>query len=1182
MRIRLLGPIEVVDEQSSLSLRGTKERALLAALALHANDVVPAGVLIDAVWGDEVGPKRARAVLHVHVANLRKVLEPHRRGDARPERLLTRAPGYVLRVSPDELDLLAFDALAKAGQEALALGRYTDAAGKLREALALWRGPPLADVTERPFFKAAIVRLEESRFAVLEDRIEADLRLGRHGELVGELESLVGELPFRERLCGQLMMSLYRSGRQAEALRAYRATRTVLVETLGIEPSPALAELDRAILRQDPELDAPAPRSPPRPGLPPPLQSPSDVAFVGRQSELELLRRCWKQAATGSRRAVVIGGAPGIGKTRLATEIALVAHAENATVLYGRCDEQLGVPFQPFIEALVPYVAEAPEEVLRAHARVHGGELARLVPALVDRVPELPAPARADAATERYRLFEAVAALVASAGRESPVLLVLDDLHWATRPTLLLLKHLLTVPCQMPLLVVGLFRDTEVGATSPTSELLADLRGEHGIDRLTLGGLSEDEVLALVEHATGEELGERGRELARAVSRESRGNPFYATELIRHLNESSMLPTTDQEVSSATLGLAIPESIREVVGRRIQRLSGEAQRVLTLAAVIGVTFDAGLLERVSARPADEALTLLEEAVSAGLVSEIPGSPEHFEFSHALVHQTIYEGLGPTRRSRLHRRTAVALEELLGEEPRSRVAELARHWFGSAQPDDVLKAISYARRAARQAVGNLAFEEAAAHYSAALAALEDRSHDVVALRCDLLLGLGDAQRRAGYRQYRDAIREAAGLARGLGDGERLAQAALATSRPNFWFTDAGHVDEEAVALYEEALEALGPEATTRRAELLAGLAAHLFFTPDLRHRLALSDEALSIARHSGDDVEVAKVLAARLICLWHPTLLDERLAAATELADLARELGDEELELQGRLFRVMSLYACGDMARAHEDLTGARQLAMRLRQPYFQWLASAIGATPALLQGPAIAEAAMAETLELGGDNPDAGILHAAQLFLVRWDQGRLGEMIEPLRDLAERVPSIPGYAAALTLAYLETGRLDECREQFRGVVTSEFERAFDYLTVATILGEVCASLPEPSRADGLYQMLVPFAQRVVVVGLSGSLGATARVLGMLAASMGDWDRAEDHFEQALLVNQRAQADTMLVRTQRAYATMLVARTRTGDDERAVALVEAALPVAEALRMTTEIHRLRALEGLSVR
>ncbi|HMI71116.1 MAG TPA: BTAD domain-containing putative transcriptional regulator, partial [Solirubrobacteraceae bacterium] len=348
MQFRLLGPLEVVDGDRSLALGGRKQRSLLAMLLLHANDVLSTELLVDEVWGGSPPATVAKSV-QVYVSRLRKEL-----GDGR---LLTRSPGYLLRVESSELDLARFQALVAEAADV----EPAAAAAKLREALGLWRGPPLADLAYEPFARSHVARLEDLRFTALEQRIEADLASGKHARLTGELEALVAQHPLRERLHGQLMLALYRSGRQAEALAAYQAARATLVDELGIEPGRELRDLHEAILRQDERLDLAAPIEAP---APPPQRG---GVFVGRARELAALEEGLSDALAGRGRIVLIAGEPGIGKSRLVDELATRARAHDAQVLVGRCWEAGGAPaYWPWVQALRGHLPEAKRDAVRS------------------------------------------------------------------------------------------------------------------------------------------------------------------------------------------------------------------------------------------------------------------------------------------------------------------------------------------------------------------------------------------------------------------------------------------------------------------------------------------------------------------------------------------------------------------------------------------------------------------------------------------------------------------------------------------------------------------------------------------------------------------------------------------------------------------------------------------------
>ena len=465
-----------------------------------------------------------------------------------------------------------------------------------------------------------------------------------------------------------------------------------------------------------------APAAEGRIALPERMRELPATGYVGRVAERERLQELWGQAREGSLRLALIGGEAGVGKTRLSTHLALQAHGEGATVLYGRCDEDIGGPYQPWAQALRHYVAHAPVALLRAHVERHGGEIARLAPDLGERVPELPAPRQSDPETERYLLYAAAAGLLEGAAAQEPIVLVLDDLHWADGPTLSLLRHVMTAGSSMRMLIVGTYRDSDLAREHPLTALLADLHRERGVQRLKLTGLQAEDVLALMEAVAGQDMEEEGRELAREITRETAGNPFFAGELLRHLTESGAIVHEDGgrwRLVGEVSDLGLPQSVREVVGRRVERLGSDARTALSAGAVIGRDFDLDLLVAVVDLDETRLLDLLEEAVAASLLQESAGRAGRFTFTHALVEHTLYEDLGRTRRARLHQRIAEALEEQCGEDPGERMGELATHWAAAVVSANPGKALHYAQRAAERALAALAPDEAVRWYRQAL-------------------------------------------------------------------------------------------------------------------------------------------------------------------------------------------------------------------------------------------------------------------------------------------------------------------------------------------------------------------------------------------------------------------------------------------------------------------------------
>ena len=432
------------DGDVAVALGGVRERSLLAILLLNANELVSTDRIVDELWGDRP-PKAAVKTVQVYVSRLRKILGA--------QAIVTRPPGYVLHVEDQQFDLRRFERLAAEGRRALSSGDVATGRAMLRDALALWRGAPLSDFVYEPFAQAEAARLKELRVATIEDRIEADLRAGQAAELVSELQALSAREPLRERLRGQLMLALYRSGRQADALDVYRDARTTLVEELGLEPGPELKKLERAILTHDPALE--------RPGMAQTARAPG--VFVGRGTELRTVLEALADAHDGRGGVLLLSGEPGIGKTRLADEVAAHARDQGIYTVRGRCWEEGGAPaYWPWVQLLRACMRSLEPEQLRRCVGSGGPELAELLPELREQLGDIPRPVVRDPETLRFRLFDAVVSFLGElAATERPLLVVLDDLHAADEPSLLLLRFLAGAIGDSRVLVLGAYRDTE-------------------------------------------------------------------------------------------------------------------------------------------------------------------------------------------------------------------------------------------------------------------------------------------------------------------------------------------------------------------------------------------------------------------------------------------------------------------------------------------------------------------------------------------------------------------------------------------------------------------------------------------------------------------------------------------------------------------------------------------------
>lgn len=686
-----------------------KQRAVLAALLLHANQVVSVARLAEVLWRDG-GAGRSTGSLPVYVANLRRLLEPDRPARTPPERILTRAPGYLLRVGPGEYDVADFERLAAEGSRHLAEGRPRAAQTALGEALSLWRGPALE---EFPFAEIDAARLEALRLAATENRFIADLTVGAHGALVADLERAIGEQPLRECLVGLLMVALYRSGRQSEALRAFTRARERLGEELGIEPGPDLRRLEADILAQSPKLDW---RPPPPEGVAPELATPAAAqpaevrpeVFVGRAAELELLDRALTPTAGSSPAIVLVAGEPGIGKTRLVREAAARAAAREVLVAWGRCDEREGAPpFWPWIEVIRALLADPDADAVRAALAGDGADIGQLVPDVKELLGSLPPPPPLDPAAARHRFFEAVAGFLLRLGRHRPLAIILDDLHWGDAPSLELTAHLARRLSGSNVCLVVTYRDVDPAPDAALTEVLASLAREPGRVDLTLRGLTRDEVAEFVALEAGTEA---VASMLAAVWDRAGGNPFFVGELIRLLVAEKTAPTAT--------GAGVPWAVRQVVARRRGRLPKATRRLLAIAAVAGTSFDLRVVARAAAVDLERALDQIDVSVAAGLVTEQPDSVERFQFSHALVQEAIYDELTRLRRARLHGLVATALEEIGGDHVPA--TEVAHHLYESVAVSGPGRAVVAAGRAATAAQAALAYEVAEDHLHRGLA------------------------------------------------------------------------------------------------------------------------------------------------------------------------------------------------------------------------------------------------------------------------------------------------------------------------------------------------------------------------------------------------------------------------------------------------------------------------------
>jgi DNA-binding SARP family transcriptional activator/tetratricopeptide (TPR) repeat protein len=1161
MDFRILGPLEVDDDGRSVELGGARQRALLAILVLRRNEVVTTDRLIEDMCGGRPPPTASKS-LQAHVSRLRSALRPE-------SRLHTRAGGYVLEIDADELDADRAAHLLADGRQARTAGDHDAAAVSLAAALRLWRGPPLADVAYDGFAQDEIARLNELRLECLEERLDADLDRGRHAEVAGELERLVAEYPLRERLRRQLMLSLYRCGRQVEALACYQNGRRLMLEDLGLEPGRELQELERAILNHDRRLDPPRPkRGDPLVGDAPGRRASG--VFVGRERELGEVIAAFDDARSGRGRLVLLTGEAGIGKSRLADELAAHAQARGAKVLWGRCWEAGGAPaYWPWVQALRSYLRECDHDALRVQLGAGTPDLAHLLPDLRERFPDVPELHDLESEGARFRLFDAVATFLRNASEETPLVLVLDDLHVADAPSLLMLQFVAAEIADARVTLLAIYRDPDPDRGEHEDARLHDLTRAASV-RIALGGLAETDVVSYVRSTAAVEP---PTSVVEAIFRETEGNPLFVGEVVRLLAAEDLL---DRPLH-ASWHLNVPRGVRDVIGRRLRHVSPECIDVLTLASVLGREFGLDALERLSGRPAKELLEVLDQAVAARVVTDVPGTTGRLRFGHALIRDTLYDGLMPARRVALHRSAGEALEALYARHREPHLTELAHHFALAAPGGDAAKAIDYARQAGDHASQLLAHEEAARLYELALSSLAmDTAEET--LECRLHLALGDALARGGdLARAKDAFLRAASIARSLGDAQALAAAALGYGGRIVW-ARAG-TDHLVVHLLEEALDSLGDAVSPLRARLLARLGGALRDERDPARREAIGELAISIARQTGDRSALAYALLG--LCAAYQASPDHarRLDVAAELEREAQLVGDKEAQCDVYMAQSLVYYELGRLDIVREGTAAMTALAEELRQPSQLWVATATQAMLALHDGRfADAEELIPAALALGRHSQEtmAEVGYAFQLYELRREQDRSGEAYDLLARAATDVPARPVYRCALARLAVELERPAEARRLFEELAANEFEvvpRDQEWLLAAALLTEVCKALGDTPRAAVLYDAQRSYSGRIASDIYEGSAGAVDRALGILAAMLGRDSEAVAHLEAAIELNEQTGA-----RPWAAYARVDLAEVLLdlADTARARDLLEEARATATTLGMTALQNRVAIL------
>ncbi|MCW2761056.1 MAG: hypothetical protein JWR85_1257 [Marmoricola sp.] len=1112
MWVRVLGTSQVVlgeEPAAAGELGARKPRSVLAALALRLGSDVPPDTLVRLVWGDDA-PRGAHGTLHSYLSGVRRVLEPGLGPREKPQILLTSDHGYRLDLGRHEVDAHHFADEVRAGHRLLAplgsqlttgptrewptreeISQHVD---RLEELLGLWTGDAYADLPEEPEVVLERTSLDQLRLNAEEARVLGLLALGDHAVVVAATEQATTRHPLRERVWALHALALARSGRQVEALAALRDIRDVLADELGLDPGQELRDLEHAVLVQDPALQQwlrPAgPVATPEPASVAAERPALDWATVGREPEGAALLTVLERAEAGTPAAALLVGEPGIGKSRLVERVSAAAGERGFLVATGRCSQDDGAPpLWPWSQAL----------------RALGTDDQQGLDAGVEQLLAGDSVGGDDEGAERraFRAWESLVREVTSRSVSTPVLVVLEDLHWADTATLKVLRHLVATAGPTHRLAVLVTRRPWPEPTGALAEVGEELARRH-VTRLDLTGLALEEAGGLVAAIAGAPI---PPEVVEEWHTRSGGNPYFLVELAR-LGATRTGPDA-----------ALPATVRDVILRRLQDLPERTRSMLLLAAVLGRRCSLDLLAAVAGEPVEDVDDAVAPAREAGLVQEPEAGT--LAFTHALTRDAVATTTSPSRLARLHARVAHVLADedvvagLVG--PEERVAELARHWL-AAGPSHVSRAWRAATDAAQQARRTFSWVEAAQLMAAAIEAHRRDPLGTAEERIDLLLTrAADCRPNAEWDQVLPCATEAIALARREEDLTRLAAAASAATANVVWVPQQwNEVPEDAVEDLRWAMAQLPPGDSPNRCRVMLALAMLLYYEPTARAELtALAEEGAAMARRIGDPALLSWALQTAWKALWTPAHADARLAIAHEGLRATREAGDLDSEAVALVVLTGNLLELGDRAAYEKTARETSRLATRRRNSYVLLAMHWLDLSMASMRGDEVAAGRLAEQLyELRPRlNPANEALHIAGIHMVSglWD-GRIGMMVEPLTRAIE-VAQNDLARDVLLLSLARTDDVDRLRAELAGPLDHHVENWSSGSTWCCF-AEAAAVAGDADLAEQMTSRLTPLGGRIAVSGISSVLGPVDGYLALALATLGRTDEAARAAERA--------------------------------------------------------------------
>ncbi len=902
--------------------------------------------------------------------------------------------------------------------------------------------------------------------------------------------------------------------------------------------------------------------------------------FVGRASELKALREVYEDIREGTGRAVVLAGEPGIGKTMLAKEATDEYARQGAMVLWGRCLESEGaLPYWPWVQVIRSYANTRSPEQLRDDLGAGAADIGEIVPEIFNWIPDLDHSGPViTPESERFRLFNSVGIFLENASRDQPLVLVLEDLHRADRSSLLLLEFISQQIGMSRILVLGTYRDVELGRRHPLARSLAELNRQPGFVRLSLKGLDEREIGELIERASGSMP---DRSLISSLYHQTNGNPLFVSEMALLLLQEGP-GSLDHDSTNVPRKYRVPEGIREAIGQRLDRLSPEANEMLRAASVLGREFSvpelrhllAGLPERAGDSGSVESgtLAMLDEAEQGHLLEDVSGEVNRYQFTHSLIRDTLYQELTALERVRLHQLAGEALEKLYSANIAVRLPQLAHHFLEAARGGHTGKAVGYAEMAGHHAAATVAHDEAVRYFDMALQGLALNQSVEERRRCEILMARGRSQQAAGdIPGARATFTEAFELGERADDRELCAEAAIEFETAG-WHPGLHGIP--AVRLLRRALEGLPDADSGWRARTLASLGRALNYCGLNEAAVEIGNAAIEMARRLDDPRTLAITLWTRLPTRSDPEDIYERVRLGTEAVQICEELGESDMSVNAEAWLMNDITELGDASRREALYQSWRAKVLRLRDPMWLYNLSTVevGRTAARGQfeeAERIASAAMQHGQLLRG--LDANGIHGAMMFWIRRERGLLHE-VKPALELFIEHSQAAVWSPGLATLYAGLGMKEETRAVFDSIAEDDFaslNRDALFTCALAYLTDVCAYLGDAGRAPILYELLKVFEGRNISLGVANVyVGPTARYLGVLATLMCRWEDAERHFEDALEMAGRMEAPTQLAHCMYLYGEMLRRRKGPGDNKRARSMQSEALNRARDLEMRT--------------